>query len=107
MKQSPGVYDKRCIVEQHHQTFESIRQLDTQGDSTEARDLQPCLEYAARDNQASSRRRRFVVNPATRSRTIFPDGEKMVDIGSRWREIEDYLLHGYACYLIVQNGESV
>ena len=36
----------------------------------------------------------------------FPDARKMVDVGSKTkREIQDYKLSRYACYLIVQNGD--
>ena len=36
----------------------------------------------------------------------FPDARKMVDVGSKTkREIQDYKLSRYACYLIVQTGD--
>lgn len=100
--------DKR-IVEQHHQTFESIRQFDADGDEYwSARDLQPLLEYAAWDKF-----KRVIEKSMEACRQSGHDIEdhfsqtaKMVDIGSgARREIEDYLLSRYACYLIVQNGD--
>ena len=37
----------------------------------------------------------------------FPEFRKMVDIGSKTkRQTIDYKLSRYACYLIVQNGDS-
>lgn len=97
------------IAEQHHQTFESIRRFDARGDEYwSARDLQPLLEYAAWDKfkrvlekaiEACRQSGHGVENHFSRT-------AKMVDIGSgARREIEDYLLSRYACYLIVQNGD--
>jgi len=97
------------VVEQHHQTFESIRQFDAQGDEYwSARDLQPLLEYAAWDKF-----KRVIEKAMEACRQSghgvedhFSQTAKMVDIGSgARREIEDYLLSRYACYLIVQNGD--
>lgn len=97
------------VVEQHHQTFESIRQLDSEGEECwSARDLQPLLEYAAWDKF------KRVIGKATEAcrqsghkvEDHFSQTAKMVDIGSgAKREVEDCLLSRYACYLVVQNGD--
>lgn len=100
--------DKR-IVDQHHATFESIRRFDDEGNEYwGARDLQPLLEYASWDKF------KRVIEKAMEACRLsgnevddhFSQTAKMVDIGSgARREIEDYRLSRYACYLIVQNGD--
>jgi DNA-damage-inducible protein D len=97
------------IVDQHHQTFESIRQFDADGSEYWlARDLQPLLDYAAWDKF-----RRVLDKAMEACRQSGHDVDhhfsrvaKLVEIGSgAHREIEDYRLSRYACYLIVQNGD--
>ncbi len=97
------------VVEQHHQTFESIRQFDAQGDEYwSARDLQPLLEYAGWDKfkRVIEKAMEACRQSGHEVEDHFSQTAKMVDIGSgARREIEDYLLSRYACYLIVQNGD--
>lgn len=97
------------VVEQHHQTFEGIRQLrEDGGEYWLARDLQPLLEYAAWDKfkRVIEKAMEACRQSGQEVSDHFSQTAKMVDIGSgARREIEDYRLSRYACYLIVQNGD--
>ena len=90
--------------------FENIKHVDENGvEYWEARELQKVLEYA--------QWRRFVdvinkaiiacLNSNYRVDDHFVKVGKMVQIGSGAKRIQDdYKLSRYACYLIVQNGDS-
>lgn len=100
------------IANKHHQTFEDIRQLNENGQEFwSARDLQPILEYSRWDKfkpvilKAMKACETSGIDPLDH----FPRAGKMVAIGSgakRLVEDYDYHLSRYACYLIVQNGDS-
>jgi DNA-damage-inducible protein D len=89
--------------------FDSIRTEDEEGrESWSARDLQPLLDYSSWDKF------RQVVGKAMEACTQsnqpiddhFSRTGKMVGLGSgATREVEDFKLSRYACYLIVQNGD--
>lgn len=101
---------EKRMAEQHHKTFESIRQFaEEEGEYWQARDLQPLLEYAAWDKfkRVIEKAMEACRQSAHAVDDHFSQTVKMVDIGSgAKREIEDYRLSRYACYLIVQNGDS-
>ena len=90
--------------------FESIKHVDDEGNEYwYARELQKVLNY--------TQWRKFVgvINKAINACKTsnykvsdhFAGAGKMVDIGSKTsRNIEDYKLSRYACYLIAQNGDS-
>lgn len=101
---------EKRMAEQHHKTFESIRQFaEEEGEYWHARDLQPLLEYAAWDKFKRVIEKAMEACRQSAHEVVdhFSQTVKMVDIGSgAKREIEDYRLSRYACYLIVQNGDS-
>lgn len=99
----------RPIAQQHHETFEGIRQLDPDGNEFWlARQLAKVLDY--------SQYRHFLPVIERAKEACFNSGQPvidhiedvltMVDIGSgARRQVEDFRLSRYACYLIVQNGD--
>lgn len=97
------------IEKKHHQTFESIRQENDEGfEFWCARDLQPCLDYGSWDKfkHVIEKAMKACKNAEHTVENHFSQMGKMVKIGSGTaREVEDYKLSRYACYLIVQNGD--
>ena len=97
------------IVNQHHLTFEGIRQLDARGNEYWfARDLAPLLDYQEWRNfmQVAEKAIQACHKSGNEVADHFGDVTKMVNIGSgAQREISDVRLSRYACYLIVQNGD--
>ncbi len=90
-------------------SFESLKKLNKHGvEYWSARDLQPCLGYS------QWRRFELAIKKAIESCRLsennpenhFAGAGKMVGIGSQTeRQIEDYHLSRFACYLIAQNGD--
>lgn len=100
---------EKRIANPHHLTFEGIRQLDSEGNEYWfARELQPLLEYATWDKfkRVIEKAIEACAQSKNKAEDHFSHAGKMVDIGSTAkREVEDYRLSRYACYLIVQNGD--
>lgn len=100
--------DKR-IVDQHHETFESIRQFDDEGNEFWlARQLAKVLEYSEYRHfqPVIERAKEACRNSGQPVDDHFEDVLDMVDIGSgAKRKIADIRLSRYSCYLIVQNGD--
>ena len=97
------------IVKLHHQTFEEIRQTDEDGNEFWfARDLAPILEYQQWRNftQVIEKAKISCDKSGQDSANHFAEVSKMVGLGSgARREVQDFQLSRYACYLIVQNGD--
>jgi DNA-damage-inducible protein D len=97
-------------ITQHHQTFESLKLIsDDDMEFWFARDLQLVLDYNSWDKFERVIKKAAVAceNSAQPASDHFSQVGKMVQIGSgAEREVKDYKLSRYACYLIVQNADS-
>lgn len=90
--------------------FESIKHVNDFGEEFwYARELQIALEYVKWGNfkKVLEKAKTACLNSDNIVEDHFAEVGKMVDIGSgAGRKVEDYELSRYACYLIVQNGDS-
>lgn len=92
-----------------YKSFEEIKR--TKEDGTEfwyARELSEVLQYKKWENfvKVIDRAKLACQNSGFEIQDHFPGVRKMVEIGSNTlRELLDYELSRYACYLIVQNGD--
>jgi DNA-damage-inducible protein D len=100
---------KKDIEKRHHTTFEELKHLtEDNAEFWYARDLQVALDYASWDKFKRVILKAITAceNSGQASDNHFSQVGKMVQLGSgSQREIEDYQLSRYACYLIVQNGD--
>ena len=89
--------------------FDSIKHIDEFGNEYwEARELQRVLEYKEWRNFKKSIEKAIVSCKISIYKVSdhFVEVNKMVKTGDSYRKIEDYKLSRYACYLIVQNGDT-
>jgi len=97
------------ITQQHHQTFEDIKQVSQKGDEYwMARKLSKVLGYAEFRNflPVIDKAKNSCKNSGQTVSDHFVEMHEMVEIGSgAQREMESYAFSRYACYLIVQNGD--
>jgi len=92
-----------------HKDFEDIKKIDESGvEYWEARELLPLLGYRIweKAEEVIGRAGRACINSGQNVDNHFHHSVKMVKIGSDTvRNVRDYKLDRYACYLIAQNGD--
>lgn len=92
-----------------HKDFEGIKKIDKNGiEYWEARELLPILGYEnwQKAEEVIARAARACINSGQEVDNHFNRTVKMVEIGSNTvREVRNYKLDRYACYLIAQNGD--
>ncbi|MHB1035389.1 MAG: DNA damage-inducible protein D [Pirellulales bacterium] len=101
---------KRELIVQLHASFEQIVHIEEQTgvEFWLARDLQEILGYQTWRSfeQVLQKAVTACENAGYASRDHFAEVGKMVPLGSgAEREVSDYMLTRYACYLIAQNGD--
>jgi DNA-damage-inducible protein D len=101
--------NKEIVLNSLNKDFESIKKADKDGvEYWEARELMPLLGYKKweKAEEVVARAARACINSGQAVDNHFHRSVKMVDIGSNTvREVRDWKLDRYACYLIAQNGD--
>ena len=102
--------DNKIIMSGPHKDFELIKKVDENGtEYWTARELMPLLGYETwqKADEVITRAIRACINSGQVENDHFNRTVKMVEIGlNAVREVKDYKLDRYACYLIAQNGDS-
>ena len=96
------------LQEYERKIFEDIRHVDENGvEFWYARELMKVLEYSKWENFYNVIKQAMIACETVKGDIFhdFPDVRKIVKIGAFEREIKDYMLTRYACYLIVQNAD--
>ena len=97
------------LVKYSEQTFESIKHINEYGEEYWlARELQPVLEYVQWRNfaEAVERAKLACKNSGFSIEDHFADVSKAIEMPKgAHKDIPDYMLSRYACYLIVMNGD--
>ena len=96
------------LMNYSEETFENIKHTNEYGQEFwNARELQKALEYTKWDNFKKVIDKAIVACEGSNHAVSdhFADVGKIVEAGATYKEIEDYQLSRYACYLIVQNGD--
>ncbi len=98
------------LVKYSEETFESIKHVNEYGQEYWlARELQPILDYAQwrNFNEAIDRAKLACENSGIDPSDHFAEVSKTIPMPKNaTKDIPDYLLSRYACYLIVMNGDT-
>lgn len=105
---------QNIIISAPHKNFEKIKKIDENGvEFWEARELMPLLDYARWENfeKVIERAIQACKKSDQEPKYHFLDVTKMIKIAKgqsteAFRQIKNYKLSRYACYLIAQNGDS-
>ena len=92
-----------------NQTFEDIKHIDESGNEFwYARELMLVLQYTKWQNfeKIIDKAKEACKNSGANVLRDFTDVSKIVNAGATNKNIQDYKLTRYACYLIAQNGDS-
>lgn len=102
--------NKNIIINSPHKDFESIKKVDEDGvEYWTARELMLILGYSKWQNFeiVIKKSKQACINSRQFPQDHFTDISKMTQVGHGIvRELDDYKLDRYACYLIAQNGDS-
>jgi DNA-damage-inducible protein D len=96
------------VEQEHHLTFESLKQEESESEFWSARTLAKVLDYSEYRNfiPVIEKAKEACKNSGHATEDHFVDIHEMVQIGSgAMRALADVRLSRYACYLIVQNGD--
>lgn len=100
--------DKRLIMQLKSQFDDIVHKTEDGIEYWLARELQGVLGYARWENfyEAIKRALEACETSGNRTHDHFREVTKKVSLGSgAYREVPDYMLTRYACYLIAQNGD--
>jgi DNA-damage-inducible protein D len=100
---------KQMVINSLNKNFESIKKIDENGvEYWEARELMLSLGYDRWENFENIIKKAKIAcfSAKQKAENHFREVRKMVEVGSNTvREIKDWKLDRYACYLIAQNGD--